>query len=1058
MLSHEGMPSLSLPATEEALYEASAEVSIRRTYDIDSVILRPRSLAAFQSLDLRLSYLPPHQSSITQNPHCRVASVQPHRCLNIQLASVNAHNRSQIHIIFPHAGTPSKGNTYLSHADQALFIDGCVIPALRASVPEAVYQQHPHDFIAARARASGVSDSRQRASTVRYTHLNYALPAAYVGAFWEALRTYCDQEASRRFRQPVLLYQIHGIKDYTSAPSPAAALRLFRRTYLSGMDLTHVDPDAFWVDIGLRDVPCPHPGAVALSRPWTLMYKPACLERLTAPGLRPSKYTQYGIRDFGCIDLYNDSVARHGDRPPLAQIKGYNSHKEIFTMPAKNRHPFERQKLPLLVLSEQVQMDWYNQNKRTTSAAGWRGSEYHREAYRQQKAQVFDMLREPVGGHASFGVRREARVLFACLERLDLDAIAPAGVVRPYHRADPSAHHPFWLVPTADLNEYVLVQVSSYALALERLIALASPSARGGLVAAPPHAQVEHTVTALLLQSLLSLTSSSGKPELYPWIFRSTRRVRPGPKARSQPPTTIRGLGVGALLARFGYVRLPSDDFNWGTPCLHAQARRDLRPPQQFRSLFHKTAPSRVPIRMLQTRATWLDGEYIKGKYAQFAAQVAAEDAAPPHPRERGGGGIQWTDAEYTRNYIFGIYLETVVYEFNKEVLHELKTFVRKIDGLGRGTTAFRLVYPNGSVCDTARQVLTIRYLDNLFIRIYRTLGQDKCYELFGLDGSLRDLALPMPTIGKYRGTDPTLQSWNGWLAYTLRARDFEDGCVWTSKAFAQRIRHVESQWRAFCRQSPHPSIQRQEGLFDAFVHRFVGRFIGVTPNCQRGKFLQVNYQLVNGDRKLPHLFATSFFVPAIATDPGNFAHLDIRARWAQISEDVPAWLQRAVYSTFGRLQRINIFPATVPPERFMAFTHAMRISDPGGVFTLAPGFYSEPEYDPTTVRALSLIHKMGNTPVPGLFALPSARQEDNPALERIRDAWADDRYTRRFLNNEAKGFEVRLYVLDFLFAKFEEQEAATAVPAGSDADTIDESEDVEELDMAPGGADESDN
>ena len=66
------------------------------------------------------------------------------------------------------------------------------------------------------------------------------------------------------------------------------------------------------------------------------------------------------------------------------------------------------------------------------------------------------MLREPTGGHASFGVRREARVLFTCLSRLDLDALAPPCGVRPFSGVDPPHHHPFWLVPTADLNEYVL--------------------------------------------------------------------------------------------------------------------------------------------------------------------------------------------------------------------------------------------------------------------------------------------------------------------------------------------------------------------------------------------------------------------------------------------------------------------------------------------------------------------------------------------------------------------------------------------------------------------------
>ena len=163
------------------------------------------------------------------------------------------------------------------------------------------------------------------------------------------------------------------------------------------------------------------------------------------------------------------------------------------------------------------------------------------------------MLREPTSGHASFGVRRECRVLIACLSRLDLDGIAPPGVIRPYQGVEAPCHHPFWLVPTPDLNACMLAQANSYALALERLIALATPGASNTLPAASPSDQVQNTVMAQLLQTLLLLTCTSAQPMLYPWIFCTQRRVK---SKRQGPPRLIRGLGVGDRLARFGYIRL----------------------------------------------------------------------------------------------------------------------------------------------------------------------------------------------------------------------------------------------------------------------------------------------------------------------------------------------------------------------------------------------------------------------------------------------------------------------------------------------------------------------
>ena len=40
-----------------------------------------------------------------------------------------------------------------------MFINRYVNPALKASLPPEIYQQHPHDFEAVKARASGASES-----------------------------------------------------------------------------------------------------------------------------------------------------------------------------------------------------------------------------------------------------------------------------------------------------------------------------------------------------------------------------------------------------------------------------------------------------------------------------------------------------------------------------------------------------------------------------------------------------------------------------------------------------------------------------------------------------------------------------------------------------------------------------------------------------------------------------------------------------------------------------------------------------------------------------------
>lgn len=106
---------------------------------------------------------------------------------------------------------------------------------------------------------------------------------------------------------------------------------------------------------------------------------------------------------------------------------------------------------------------------------------------------------------------------------------------------------------------------------------------------------------------------------------------------------------------------------------------------------------------------------------------------------------------------------------------------------------------------------------------------------------------------------------------------------------------------------------------------------------------MQVDYQKVKGDRRLPKLCAVSFFVPAIAREPhvpggGRLAHLDIRARWAQISEELPDWLHYAVYASFGRAEGINTHPSRVPPDQYVRYAHAIGAFRKQSALVQAPG------------------------------------------------------------------------------------------------------------------------
>ena len=134
LLSDQGRPMLSFDKSEVELGDLRANITTQRLYNVDSVIMRLMSLAAFPQTVFELSFISPFERAIHNNLHVLVDGYQPHKTRNLLLGFFNTTRSNTVHILFPH-GPPigHSSTTALADQFQQMLVDDCFLPALNTS-------------------------------------------------------------------------------------------------------------------------------------------------------------------------------------------------------------------------------------------------------------------------------------------------------------------------------------------------------------------------------------------------------------------------------------------------------------------------------------------------------------------------------------------------------------------------------------------------------------------------------------------------------------------------------------------------------------------------------------------------------------------------------------------------------------------------------------------------------------------------------------------------------------------------------------------------------------
>jgi hypothetical protein len=355
--------------------------TINRQWDIDSFISYAPSLAVHKG-GFSLSYKPPYQRNITQNQRILIKGMKVHKLKHLRLGSGLAAGGYgyQCHVFFPYMALARDGETYLSDAAQAIWVDQIILPALRATVRQDILQHHPVSFADASGKARVMQECFIQSSRSPID-LRGVIPEQDLDLFWTEViqRANAFSPAGHRlagqFKDPLLVISGHNLKSFTKRKSSREACADFI-THLQGcynLDIPEVEKLGCWFDLGFEDMPnSTDDPPVAL----TLLYKTDCLDAWSKkfcsadnryPYINVNKYHWSTTRDAGSISVElkaKNTLRRNG---LMAYNKAYNSHKELFATPLKKHIPFKYHQLEALGYSQELIDRWYTTNSNTTA-------------------------------------------------------------------------------------------------------------------------------------------------------------------------------------------------------------------------------------------------------------------------------------------------------------------------------------------------------------------------------------------------------------------------------------------------------------------------------------------------------------------------------------------------------------------------------------------------------------------------------------------------------------------------------------------------------------------
>ena len=432
------IPQLDLSLSETHLRNTHTtdNLTLRRTWDVDGLILHARSLAICRE-GFKLAYCAPFLQRITESPKVTINGykVQKEKQLRLGFGVRDGGYNYSMHVLFPHMPRTANDTTHLTNSLQETWIDQIVLPALWASTDSNVHQRHPRSFADAFSRAH-VRQEAYLQSSGQPLDLLYDVPKSALRAFWRRIRHRAN--ATEDFREPTLVVSGWNQKLLTQRPNA----RQTRSDYLEHLDHCfdlhdrNVDPAQAWVDIGVEDVV-----ASPTSPGITLLWKSPCLHLWKTcfhdpyhqkPRVKVIQYPFMLTRDAGGASVKLDEANYLRAQGGLIYHKAYNLAKDLFSSIIKEHLPFNNPYFEGLPYSQSELLRWHRINRdgglafsapdmeaaSTVDPSSLKGRQI--KAYVRTKQRISGAIRAARAQSQDFGLRKEYRQTLESYRRQEL--------------------------------------------------------------------------------------------------------------------------------------------------------------------------------------------------------------------------------------------------------------------------------------------------------------------------------------------------------------------------------------------------------------------------------------------------------------------------------------------------------------------------------------------------------------------------------------------------------------------------------------------------------------
>ena len=567
---HTTKPHLSLAKSEQATLSqlrslGHREIRIQRRPDIDSFFCCPNTLAAFRG-GFTLVWRPQYVANITQNQHIRLHNIDIKRTKHALFGhGIHCGAAFPCFIAFPDLPVGGGKETFLTEAEQKLWIDDILVPALQASVEEDVAQHSPWSAAEVRYKSKVKREYTAWAGDgSRDIAISSHIPEDCLADFWDRILLRCARVPG--FAEPVLWLTGHDLKYTTKRKdrSRLATLQDFVDRLQNCMRWEEglVEPSECWVDFGEEAWATPDvlttPTGVATKL--VLLRKTHCLDAWECSfrdpevhrGGRPKaeSYFWHLTRDAGTRTFSTALTSSRRCIDGIAHGKAYNVHKEYASSPLKaNLDPWGDPRNESIAFTEETVQKMYKLNSRY-------GRQAHADAVKKSRDRIIrtrNRIIQVLGDRrdATFGIRVELRILLEQLLKLgDGDGDGgglgtPEDIVVPLqqeedrdiHSTPPPAHRAFWILDSRDVCEFVLSQVRRWHAVIEILGARTQRAADGP--DSDLAAQVKNGLMLSASLRILQVTVSGLDPSRHPALWRESWMQKAKYRGHTYRPITL---------------------------------------------------------------------------------------------------------------------------------------------------------------------------------------------------------------------------------------------------------------------------------------------------------------------------------------------------------------------------------------------------------------------------------------------------------------------------------------------------------------------------------------